>query len=120
MIELGHGPPIPRPAGIELGRPGPAWRGLTASWLSDARHGREYGRRLFPAAPLKPGWYAVLHCWDSEEGVFPGIRELGEAGFPSSVIARSPGPLADQTAAEAWADRHDPDFGLEPSGWVYL
>jgi hypothetical protein len=56
------------------------------------------------------GWYAVLLCWDPEEGIIPSTNFWeGRWQFHGPVIARSPTPLRSRDAAGEWADKHDPD-----------
>ena len=60
--------------------------------------------------PQQPGWYATLHCWDSNEGVFPRAMEwLGDRWAERLPIYAWQGPFPDEEAAVRWADEHDPE-----------
>ena len=62
----------------------------------------------FTEKPVKPGWYATLHCWDAQEGIFPGSNywdgEYWDESLPFTAYA---GPFDDERSAEQWADDHD-------------
>lgn len=58
------------------------------------------------------GWYAILECWEPEEGMFPGatlVQSLPLAGSHASGLVAHAGPFPTREAAEAWAQAHDPD-----------
>ena len=56
------------------------------------------------------GWYAVLICYDSDEGSFPGAaRWEGDEWSRRGVIAFG-GRCETQERAEALAIENDPDF----------
>lgn len=60
--------------------------------------------------PDKPGWYATLHCWDFEEGIFDKATEwLGEKWADDSPITAWAGPFPDEATAQEWAENHNPD-----------
>jgi hypothetical protein len=31
--------------------------------------------------PAEPGWYPTVHCWDDEEGLFPGAHHWNGKGW---------------------------------------
>jgi hypothetical protein len=60
--------------------------------------------------PAEPGWYAVVQCWDPEEGLFPDAALwLGDKWAEKTAVVSHAGPFADRQAAEDWADEHDPE-----------
>ncbi len=60
--------------------------------------------------PTEYGWYAVLKCWDAEEGVFPGAAKWeGRWVKNEPIISRSPNTFASEEEADTWAHEHDPD-----------
>lgn len=65
--------------------------------------------------PDKPGWYAVLICYDPAEGSFPagvkwdGKMWAGPFGTDAPVVARLERTFDDGRAASEWAYEHDPD-----------
>ena len=64
----------------------------------------------FDDAPKIPGWYAVLVCWNSREGVFPSFDYWsGENWSNNSPITAFSGPHESQKIAEDWAYEHNPD-----------
>jgi len=65
-----------------------------------------------------PGWYATLHGWEIEEGVFPsahwwdGEKWLKAPNNPhetNAVILHWPQKFDTQEEALAFADANDPD-----------
>lgn len=68
--------------------------------------------------PPVTGWFAVLRCWDPEEGIFPGTAYAteGRVEWPDSSgilpdgSSGHAGPFATQEEAKKWAHDHDPDF----------
>lgn len=56
--------------------------------------------------PRENGWYAILQCWDIEEGVFPSAKRWDGSDLEWSVMAIA-GPFSDEKSAEAWAYAHD-------------
>lgn len=72
---------------------------------------------IHAGVPRDPGWYAVLLCWDEQEGLFPACSywdgtRWDRSRFPDErypVAAFLPEPMADKTAAEAFAYENDPD-----------
>lgn len=62
--------------------------------------------------PQSLGWYAILQCWEPEEGSFPEVvlvRSLPlDARLVESLVAYA-GPFPTEELAEAWLQQHDPD-----------
>lgn len=64
----------------------------------------------FDGHPGIAGWYAVLICYDPEEGVFPsGAYWDGEKWVQKAVVGYMQPPQADLKAASFLAYKHDPD-----------
>ena len=63
--------------------------------------------------PTEPGWYATLHCWDANEGVFPGATQWTGSAWETenrhAAVVGYAGPFPSQEEASAWADVNDPD-----------
>lgn len=62
--------------------------------------------------PSRPGWYATLHSWDSNEGMFPGAHFwTGSEWEPetSAGIVYWPILFALEDEARKYAEDHDPD-----------
>lgn len=54
--------------------------------------------------PPVPGWYAVLYCWEPQEGVFTDAAYWnGQVWSQSLPIGGYAGPFADEAEARAWA-----------------
>ena len=67
----------------------------------------------------KARWYAVLFCWEPEEGQFPGA--VPEDDAMGNVSLRSPGVFYSKAEAEAWAVAHDlEDDPKHYDAWVDL
>ena len=69
--------------------------------------------------PAVDGWFAVLRCYDYEEGAFPGVvwANGGKVEWPDNrgmTIDGSchAGPFPTKAEARNWADAHDPDGPL--------
>jgi hypothetical protein len=65
-----------------------------------------------PDKPETDGWYAVVKCWDSEEGMFPDVCKFSGgkwAGNFESAISAFCGPFPTEAEAQDWANRHDPE-----------
>lgn len=59
--------------------------------------------------PSSAGWYAILYCWEPEEGVFHGASCWdGKTWDQDLPISGFHGPHESEAAAAAWADAHDP------------
>jgi hypothetical protein len=57
-----------------------------------------------------PGWYATLHCWDADEGLFPDAHFWdGNEWDWNGPITSHAGPFESEDATKAWADEHDPE-----------
>lgn len=59
--------------------------------------------------PPATGWYAILYCYDAEEGIFPTAdywngKEWNQ-GYP--VVSHSPESFKTFAEAYEWADMHD-------------
>ena len=60
-----------------------------------------------------PGFFAVLHSWDSYEGTWPesaqwtGTKWLW--GRTSGIVAQA-GPFDSLSSAKEWADKNDPGY----------
>lgn len=67
--------------------------------------------------PTESGWYATTHCFDPEEGIFPGayfwdgvswiFDDLVWGTLP--LLNRSSVTFPSKSAAEKWAYEHDPE-----------
>jgi hypothetical protein len=68
--------------------------------------------------PPVTGWFAVLRCYDSEEGIFPSTAYFtdGAVEWPEtrSIAADGSsghaGPFGSEQEAREWAYAHDPDW----------
>lgn len=61
--------------------------------------------------PSAPGWYAIIFCWEREEGVFCDAASWDGAAWSQDLpICGFHGPHESETAAAAWSDAHDPNF----------
>jgi hypothetical protein len=68
---------------------------------------------IYDGAPSEPGWYAVLVCYDSEEGAFPqGAYWDGYAWSWAAVVAFGESRATKQLAKEL-AYEHDPDAPMK-------
>ena len=63
-----------------------------------------------PTGPA--GWYAVVVCWDENQGMFPSSAFWdGQSwGDDKRPIAAFHGPHPSSEAAESWAYEHDPEM----------
>lgn len=64
----------------------------------------------------EPGWYAILYCWEIDEGFFTGAgywdgkRWQWPHDNPSEPpVVNHAGPFENKQAAEGWAEENDPD-----------
>lgn len=58
----------------------------------------------------EPGWYATVHCWDIQEGMFPRANLWnGEKWDWDGPIIAHAGPFETKEAAQEWANKHDPE-----------
>lgn len=73
---------------------------------------------VYERPPTEPGWYAVLLCFDAEEGILPNVAAWTGAAWRWNGMERAPdawplstwhGPHATQAEALAWAYEHDPE-----------
>lgn len=56
------------------------------------------------------GWYAVIICWDAQEGLFPSASWWDGTGWDdTSPKSAFHGPHPSKQAAEDWAYEHDPE-----------
>lgn len=57
-----------------------------------------------------PGWYATVHIWDAQEGLFPGAHYWDGTQWdcPAVIIAHA-GPFPEMADASQWAQEHDPE-----------
>lgn len=66
------------------------------------------------SGPLeRQGWYATLHSWDPNEGIFPGAHYWDGARWqPETTAALQYWPTVFETEEEAcaYAYEHDPDL----------
>lgn len=54
------------------------------------------------------GIYAVVKCWDANEGQFTGVESWDGLKWSSSaVVLRSPMTFPTEAEAEAWGDQYD-------------
>lgn len=58
-----------------------------------------------------PGWYAVVICWDGNEGMFPSASFWNGLAWSDDnrPIAAFHGPHPSKEDAERWAYDHDPE-----------
>ena len=57
------------------------------------------------------GWYAVVVCWDENEGLYPSAaRWTGSSWDDDRPIAAFHGPHPSEEAAKDWAYEHDPEI----------
>lgn len=56
-------------------------------------------------APTEPGWYAIVYCWELEEGSWTGVARWNGRWLKDLPITGYAGPFADQQAAQAWGGR---------------
>lgn len=61
---------------------------------------------------FEDGWYAVLWCYDGNEGVFPDAAEFrnGEFIHHAPIFKRSPNKFETSVEAHKWAYDNDPDM----------
>ncbi len=66
--------------------------------------------------PAVDGWFAVIRCWEIEEGMFPAVAwaTAGKVAWPHSNGMTTDGsghagPFPTRAEAQAWADAHDPE-----------
>jgi hypothetical protein len=56
------------------------------------------------------GWYAVLFCWDANEGIFAaGNRWLGDRWENNLPVYAWAGPFSAMVKADEWARAHNPE-----------
>jgi hypothetical protein len=69
--------------------------------------------------PTQPGWYATLHRWDVEEGIFPGahywngsVWRSSESDYAGTNASVQYWPIVFETQeeAEAYAYDNDPEL----------
>jgi len=63
----------------------------------------------FDGQPTEPGWYAVLVCWDSQEGIFPMAAHWDGQAWKHRAIVAFGEKCESEADAKALADLHDPD-----------
>lgn len=93
-------------------------RGLTTLGTPSITGKRIGLRAVMKAIEAKP-FFAVLNCWDMEEGIFPEVKVEGDR-LPSEVLYRSPMNFATKEEAETWAYANDPDDGGSTDAWVMV
>lgn len=61
-------------------------------------------------SPIVAGWYALVVCWDADEGISLAVERWrnGKWDAPVPVIAYQ-GPFSSQEQANRWAYENDPD-----------
>jgi hypothetical protein len=66
--------------------------------------------------PAVDGWFAVIRCWDSREGMFPdavwvtaGKVDRAENNGMASDGSGHAGPFETKAEALQWAEAHDPE-----------
>jgi len=60
--------------------------------------------------PGEAGHYAVALCWDSNEGVFPGVGYWTNNGWMTQrPIIGYAGPFPDEPSAYGWIKTNDPE-----------
>jgi hypothetical protein len=69
--------------------------------------------------PAVDDWFAVIRCWEVEEGMFAGVvwadkGVVREDGGMTSDGSGHAGPFATKAEAQAWADAHDPEGSPAP------
>lgn len=61
--------------------------------------------------PSKPGIYAILYCWDAQEGIFDGVGiwdgETWDHSLPMSVFSKE--SFDSVESAKEWADKNNPE-----------
>lgn len=72
--------------------------------------------------PAVDGWFAVILCWEPEEGMFADVvwADAGEVAWPANsgmAVDGSghAGPFPTEAEAKAWADSHDPEGPWPPT-----
>lgn len=56
------------------------------------------------------GWYATIHCWEVEEGMFPGANYWNGTSWDFKMpVFMWAGPFLSKSEAEEWAYEHDPE-----------
>jgi hypothetical protein len=63
----------------------------------------------FDGKPFEPGWYAVLVCYDEQEGAFPGASFWDGAEWDRKAVAAFGEKRDTKEAASLVAYEHDPD-----------
>lgn len=72
----------------------------------------------FDPAPAVDGWFAVIRCWEVEEGAYPDAVwfEGGQAcprdngGIADDGSSGHAGPFPTRSAATDWGYEHDPGW----------
>lgn len=63
--------------------------------------------------PVESGWYATLHTWDVNEGLFPGAHYWDGAEWRdrprSGLLSHWPVVFDSEEAAKEYAYEHDPE-----------
>ena len=66
--------------------------------------------------PAVDGWFAVIRCWEPEEGMFPDAvwADKGKVAYPhdgglTTDGSGYAGPFPTEAAAREWAEAHDPE-----------
>ena len=66
--------------------------------------------------PAVDGWFAVIRCWEPEEGMFPGAVwatngqvESSDNGGMTTDGSGHAGPFSTKAEALSWGYDHDPE-----------
>ena len=66
--------------------------------------------------PAVDGWFAVIRCWEPEEGMFPdatwadkGSFHRDDGGLATDGSGGHAGLFPTMAAAREWAEAHDPE-----------
>lgn len=67
---------------------------------------------IFDRTPTKTGWYAILICWESNEGFFPGAAYWNGEIFTTDLPVSNFVDIAFLTKEEAeeFAEDNDPNW----------
>lgn len=71
---------------------------------------------VFGTKPSINGWYAILYCWEPEEGVFDDAARWNDGKWGDGsyytylpIFCYSSSSFATQLEAEDWAYDHNPE-----------
>ncbi len=93
-------------------QPAPACLGATIAYFSHTESMMEWIFGKTPP-PDAPGWYAVLLCYDTEEGVLPGSAEWDGAAWKHKAVVAFGERRDTEREADDLAYDNDPDIPRE-------